>query len=87
MKKKNLLLALSVCAGFITNAYAQAPPVANFSGTPTTICAGKSVTWTNLTTGGAFMMHGYFPEQQIPLQRLQIPDPEPIIRPAHTLLR
>ncbi len=29
------------------------PPVADFSGTPTTICAGSTVTFTNLSTGAA----------------------------------
>lgn len=46
---KKILLLLFICTSFIASTYAQ--PVANFSGNPTTICAGKSVTWTNLSTG------------------------------------
>ncbi len=47
---KKILLSLFVCAGFVTSAFAQLP-VADFSGSPTTLCAGKQVSWTNLTTG------------------------------------
>jgi PKD repeat protein len=36
----------------IYNAAAGIPPVANFSGTPTTICAGASVAFTDLSTNG-----------------------------------
>ncbi|MBI4945652.1 MAG: T9SS type A sorting domain-containing protein [Bacteroidetes bacterium] len=49
MKKENLLTL--IFSGFIACGFAQAP-VADFSGTPRTICAGQSVAWTNLTTGG-----------------------------------
>ena len=48
MKKIYILLFISL--GFIVSSYAQAP-VANFTGTPTTICAGQSVVFTNTSTG------------------------------------
>jgi len=33
-------------------AFSTPPPVANFTGSPTTVCAGGSVSFTNTTTGG-----------------------------------
>lgn len=47
MKKNLLALFAGICAA--ASSFAQ--PVADFSGNPTTICAGKAVTWTNLSTG------------------------------------
>ncbi len=44
--KKNLITSL-LCVGVTVASFAQ--PIANFSGSPTTICAGQAVTWTNLS--------------------------------------
>jgi hypothetical protein len=46
---KKILLSLFVCTGFTASSFAQI--VADFSGSPTTLCAGGNVSWTNLTTG------------------------------------
>ena len=46
---KKILLSLIACAGFAASTFAQMP-VADFSGNPTTLCAGKQVSWTNLST-------------------------------------
>lgn len=54
------LSALLLAFGITGAALAQAP-VANFSGNPTTICAGQTVTWTNLSTGSNNSYQWYFP--------------------------
>jgi PKD repeat protein len=46
---KKILVALLIYTCSAASIVAQ--PVANFSGSPTTLCAGKSVSWTNLSTG------------------------------------
>ena len=58
---KKILFVLFICTSFAVNMYAQ--PVADFSGSPTTICAGQSVSWTNLSTGvnGNTNYDWYFP--------------------------
>jgi len=48
MKKLLLSFFIFCCIGIAS--FAQVP-VVDFTGNPTTVCAGQSVTWTNLTTG------------------------------------
>ncbi len=72
---KKILLALLFCTGFAATTFAQ--PVANFSGNPTTICVGKNVTWTNLSTGltGGTTYTWTFPGASSPVSNSQNPGP------------
>lgn len=59
---KKILLSLFAGIGIAASTFAQMP-VANFTATPTTLCAGKSVSWTNLSTnvGGGTNFLWLFP--------------------------
>lgn len=73
---KKVILSLLVFAGFAANSFAQMP-VADFSGNPTTICAGQAVPWTNLSTGtnGGTTYTWAIPGATIPFSTLQTPAP------------
>ncbi|MGQ0826970.1 MAG: T9SS type A sorting domain-containing protein [Bacteroidota bacterium] len=47
---KKTVLSIIACICISITLVAQPKPVANFSGSSTTICAGQSVTWTNSST-------------------------------------
>src|ERR1022692_3872294 len=72
---KKIILSIFICAGFIIGAFAQVPD-ASFSATPTTICAGKSVTWSNLTTGAGPITYSWgFPGATSPTSGSAAPAP------------
>ncbi len=72
---KKLFTSLAACALLSGISFSQ--PVADFSGGPTTLCAGGNVTWANLTTGtaGTTTWAWQFPGGVNPTSTIQNPGP------------